>query len=65
MQEKTIANIGKSVDKINTNYAKLITRKIDGRPYYEIRYFDPKDNQYHVGYGSYTKEYVGMVGYIL
>lgn len=50
--------LGKTIDKINTNHAKLIMRKIDDRPYYEIEYFDPKDNQYYVGYGSYTKEYV-------
>lgn len=43
--------LGKTIDKINTNHAKIIMRKIDDRPYYEIEYFDPKDNQYHIGYG--------------
>lgn len=38
--------------------AKIVVRKIDEKPYYEIKYFDLSDNEYHIGYGSYKLEYV-------
>lgn len=47
-----------TAEKLTTNHAKIIMRKIGDRPYFEIEYFNPKDNQYHVGYGSYNREYV-------
>ena len=42
--------------KIKTNFAKVIVDIIDEKPYYNILYFDPKDGEYHVGYGSYVIE---------
>lgn len=42
--------------KIKTNFAKVIVDIIDNAPYYNILYFDPRDGQYHIGYGSYTME---------
>ena len=38
--------------------AEIVVRKIDEKPYYEIKYFDLSDNEYHIGYGSYKLEYV-------
>ena len=38
--------------------AEIVVRKIDEKPYYEIKYFDLTDNEYHIGYGSYKLEYV-------
>jgi hypothetical protein len=42
--------------KIKTNFAKVIVDIIDEKPYYNILYFDPRDGEYHVGYGSYVIE---------
>lgn len=38
--------------------AEIVVRKTDEKPYYEIKYFDLSDNEYHIGYGSYKLEYV-------
>lgn len=42
--------------KIKTCFAQMIVDIIDEKPYYNILYFDPRDNDYHVGYGSYVLE---------
>ena len=42
--------------KIKTNFAQMIVDIIDEKPYYNILYFDPRDGEYHVGYGSYVLE---------
>ena len=42
--------------KIKTNFAKVIVDIIDEKPYYNILYLDPRDGEYHVGYGSYVIE---------
>ena len=42
--------------KIKTHFAQMIVDVIDDKPYYNILYFDPRDNEYHVGYGSYVLE---------
>lgn len=42
--------------KIKTNFAQMIVDIIDETPYYNILYFDPRDGEYHVGYGSYVIE---------
>ena len=33
--------------------AKVIITVIGGKPYYEIKYFDLKDKEWHLGYSSY------------
>lgn len=38
--------------------AEIVVRKISEKPYYEIKYFDLSDNEYHIGYSSYKLEYV-------
>lgn len=42
--------------KIKTNFAQIIVDIIEGEPYYDILYFDPRDGEYHIGYGSYVLE---------
>ena len=42
--------------KIKTNFAKVVVDIIDEKPYYNILYFDSRDGEYHVGYGSYVIE---------
>lgn len=37
---------------------KIIHRIIDGRPYYEIKYYDTVLRETCIGYGSYTKKFV-------
>ena len=39
--------------KIKTNFVQMIVDVIEEKPYYSIMYFDPRDGEYHVGYGSY------------
>lgn len=42
--------------KIKTHFAQIIVDIIDNEPYYNIWYIDPRDGEYHVGYGSYALE---------
>ena len=44
--------------KCKVKSAEVVVRKIAEKPYYEIKYFDLSDNEYHIGYGSYKLEYV-------
>lgn len=37
---------------------KIISRLIEGKPYYEIEYYDTILEDTIIGYGSYTKEFV-------
>lgn len=39
--------------KIKTNYAEITVGGNPNKPYFSIRYFDPKDRDYHYGFGSY------------
>lgn len=38
--------------------AEIISRNIDGKPYYEIKYKKIGEDFYHVGYSSYCLDYV-------
>lgn len=42
--------------KIKTHFAQMIVDIIDGKPYFNILYFDPRDGEYHTGFGSYSIE---------
>lgn len=44
--------------RLKTTFAKIIVSGKSSKPYYEILYFDPTDNQYHIGFGSYFLDYV-------
>lgn len=38
--------------KRRTHFARIIVDGTAKKPYYNILYFDPTDNEYHIGYGS-------------
>lgn len=44
--------------KIKTHFAKIIIGGTAEKPYYSIMYFDPTDREYHIGFSSYSLEYV-------
>lgn len=48
------------IEKIKTPFAQMIARKssLTDALYYEILYYDPKDEQTHIGWGSYNSEFV-------
>lgn len=60
MAEKAMqsADVCTHKNKIKTNFAKIFVSGTPGRPYFNILYFDPEDQDYHVGFGSYYLEYV-------
>lgn len=47
-----------SKNKLRTHFAKIIVSGTTKKPYYEILYHDPTDNEYHIGFGSYCLDYV-------
>ena len=44
--------------KIKTPYAKIFVGGTAEKPYYNILYFDPADREFHVGFGSFSLDYV-------
>ena len=44
--------------KRKTNFAKIIVSGTVEKPYYEIMWFDYMDRQHHIGYGSYSLNFV-------
>lgn len=60
MDEKEMqsADVCTNKDKIKTNFAKIFVSGTPGRPYFNILYFDPADQDYHIGFSSYCLEYV-------
>ena len=44
--------------KIKTHFAKIFVGGSVEKPCYNIMYFDPTDREYHIGFGSFTLEYV-------
>lgn len=42
--------------KIKTNFVQMIVDVVDEKPYYGILYFDPRDDEYHIGYNSFSFE---------
>lgn len=45
-------------NKIKTNFAKIFVSGTPDKPCFNILYFDPEVQDYHVGFGSYCLEYV-------
>lgn len=60
MDEKEMqsADVCTNKDKIKTSFAKIFVSGTPDRPYFNILYFDPVDQDYHVGFSSYCLEYV-------
>lgn len=46
------------IEKIKASSVDIIVEKIDGKPYYGIKYFDLKENQGYIGFGSFNLDYV-------
>ena len=44
--------------KIRTHFAKIFVGGTVEKPCYNIMYFDPMDREYHIGFSSFTLEYV-------
>lgn len=45
-------------EKEKVSYAKIVVRGTKEKPYYEIEYYDLRDEEVHVGYGSYYLNFV-------
>lgn len=45
-------------EKEKVSSAEIISRDIDGKPYYEIKYRKVGEDHYTVGYSSYKLDYV-------
>ena len=59
MNEKTLQSEDDNYKKKHkVKSAEIVVWKIGEKPYYEIKYYDLSDNEYHIGYGSYKLEYV-------
>lgn len=57
-KEMQSADVCTHKDKIKTSFAKIFVSGTPDRPYFNILYFDPVDQDYHVGFSSYFLEYV-------
>lgn len=44
--------------KIKTRFARIVVEGTPEKPYYNIWYFDPKDGECHIGFGSYCLDNV-------
>ena len=49
---------GWETTKIKTHFAKIFVGGTAEKPCYNIIYFDPTDREYHIGFSSFTIEYV-------
>jgi hypothetical protein len=57
-KEMQSADVCTHKNKIKTSFAKIFVSGTPDRSYFNILYFDPVDQDYHVGFGSYCLEYV-------
>ena len=46
------------INKIKVASAEIVVHGTAQKPYYQIRYYDLADGEYHIGYGSYYLDYV-------
>ena len=44
--------------KIKTHHARIVVDGTAEKPYYSIEWYDPKKNEYFLGYSSYYIDYV-------
>lgn len=54
---ETISEIG-TVEKEKVTSAEIISREIDGKPYYEIKFKKVGEDEYNIGYSSFKLDYV-------
>lgn len=57
-KEMQSADVCTNKNKIKTNFAKIFVSGTPAMPCFNILYFDPADQDYHVGFSSYYLEYV-------
>lgn len=57
-KEMQSADVCTRKGKIKTNFAKIFVSGTPDMPYFNILYFDPADQDYHIGFSSYCLEYV-------
>ena len=43
----------KEIEKVKVSSAEIIVTGTADNPYFEIKYFDLSDGEYHIGYSSY------------
>ena len=58
MKNDLISNNNKKRPKIKTHFARIIVGGKVNKPYYSILYYDPSDDEFHIGFGSSCLEYV-------
>lgn len=54
---ETISEMG-TVEKEKVTSAEIISREIDGKPYYEIKFKKVGEDEYTIGYSSFKLDYV-------
>ncbi len=55
--EKKLIDEGEKT-KIKTPMARIMVSGTAQNPYFDILYFNPSDKKFHVGFGSFSLEYV-------
>lgn len=56
--DRDMASTDTCTHKIKTPYAKIFVGGTAEKPYYNILYFDPADRKFHIGFGSFSLDYV-------
>lgn len=57
MSEKVVQGNYKA-EKIKVTSAEIVVHGTEDKPYYEIKYYDIADGEWHVGYSSYYLDFV-------
>ena len=52
------SHMDEKVEKEKVTSAEIISRKIDGKPYYEIKFKKVGEDEYTIGYSSFKLDYV-------
>lgn len=55
---EAVGNINSENTKIKVTSAEIVVHGTVDKPYYEIKYYDIADGEYHIGYSSYNLNYV-------
>ena len=58
MEKKIAEENNAKEEKVKVTEAEIVVHGTPAKPYYEIKYFDVADQQYHIGYSSYNLNFV-------
>lgn len=58
MEENMMNGDHGEITKIRTNYARIVVDGTAEKPYYSIEWYDPKKQEYYLGFSSYYIENV-------